>query len=495
MGLWADLKVLYHLNLKPIRGASHRDRLDHFYRHQAKDYDAYRRKLLQGREELFETIAFPERGVWIDMGCGTGSALDFIGNELESLAKGYMVDLCPSLLDVARRRVADRSFQKPPRFRRIMNAIFGNGLFANEGSDWLRQRRLMKTAIEQIPIEHHGEQVTATARSLFDAWAQVPNADLESRMIEMALAIRVRTTLGLSSPGDFASIHQCVLAFMEYFADSMQRPLSFPRWVPTRKNRRIRAAVGHWQGRIKKAIASTPRSTAPFDCLLESLLHVCHSSATEEGSSAMSEKQLLDEVSTWILSGTETMANTLTWACYLFTVYEKPRLLVLQELDKIPSDQPITPADVESLKYTQAFLQEVMRLYPQAYVLGRKSLQPFTMDGYHFPKGTTVILNQWAISRDSRWFDQPLEFQPERWIAEPLKTGHRCSYLPYGGGPRVCIGRALSQLELPLVFAELVRRFHLRIQLTAGDRPQPSLTLRPARGMQATMTAKSSTDA
>lgn len=389
----------------------------------------------------------------------------------------------------------NRSFQKPPRFRRIMNAIFGNGLFANEGSDWLRQRRLMKTAIEQIPIEQHGHQVTATTKTVFDQWSQSPLADLESRMIELALAIRVRTTLGLSSSGDFASIHQCVLAFMEYFADSMQRPLSFPRWVPTRKNRRIRSAVGHWQGLINDAIESTPKSSAPFDNLLESLLQVCYPSETKNGRPAMPKQQLLDEVSTWLLSGTETMANTLTWACFLFSIHKNPRESVLQEVDQIPKGRSLTPADVNFLKYTQAFLQEVMRLYPQAYVLGRKSLQPFIMNGHAFPKGTTVILNQWAISRDSRWFDDPLAFRPERWMSDSPQTCHRYSFLPYGGGPRVCIGRALSQLELPLVFAELVRRFELKIELTEGDRPQPSLTLRPARGMKATMTEKSSTKA
>lgn len=111
MGLWTDLKVLYHLNLKPIRGESHRERLDDFYRHQAQDYDAYRRKLLLGREEMFGKISFPRAGVWIDLGCGTGSALDFVGDELSGLKKVYLVDLCPSLLEVARRRVTEHGLR------------------------------------------------------------------------------------------------------------------------------------------------------------------------------------------------------------------------------------------------------------------------------------------------------------------------------------------------------------------------------------------------
>jgi cytochrome P450 len=120
-----------------------------------------------------------------------------------------------------------------------------------------------------------------------------------------------------------------------------------------------------------------------------------------------------------------------------------------------------------------------MRLYPQAFLIGRKAIEPFRIDDYEFPKRTTVILNQWSIGRDPRWFDDPDDFDPDRWIGDWEARLPSRAYFPYGGGARICMGRSLARLELPLVLAMLVQRFRFALTADAEVRPRPSLTLRP----------------
>jgi cytochrome P450 len=126
-----------------------------------------------------------------------------------------------------------------------------------------------------------------------------------------------------------------------------------------------------------------------------------------------------------------------------------------------------------------------MRLYPQAYIIGRKALAPFMMADFTFPQGTTVILNQWFIGRDVQWFADPLKFDPDRWNDSGADPPPKFAYFPFGGGPRFCAGRTLATMEMPLVLATLAQRFDFQMASKEAAPPNPTLTLRPAPGMRA----------
>jgi cytochrome P450 len=379
----------------------------------------------------------------------------------------------------------NRIFQKSPRFRRIVRTVFGNGLFVNQGATWLAQRRTVQSALDRIPLDRHCENVIETARRTLSGWGPDGETELEPRMTELAFAIRARTTLGMDQTDSIDTMRQCLSGFMDFFADRIRHPFSPPLWVPTPENQRIRSTINHWREFIAKLVLESQCHGEAPDDLLGSLLEL----GRQSEQALMPQNQLRDEIATWLLTGTETLANTFCWTWYLLANHPSEQDRLYQEVDSVLQGKTATRRDLESLKYTQCVLKESMRLYPQAYIIGRKAVAPFTMGEFKFPKGTTVILNQWFIGRDARWFADPLKFDPGRWndAADPPS---KFAYFPFGGGPRFCAGKTLAMMEMPLVMATLAQHFKFEMASTAAAPPQPSLTLRPTPGMRARFVRK-----
>jgi cytochrome P450 len=205
----------------------------------------------------------------------------------------------------------------------------------------------------------------------------------------------------------------------------------------------------------------------------------------EVDQSGMTDRQLRDEVMTLFLAGHETTANALAWTWFLLAQNSEIENRLIHELNTVIGDRWPNVNDVPNLPYTEAVLKESMRLYPPAYAFSRRVLADAEIGGYHVPAGSAVIMSQWVVHRDPRWFDQPNEFRPERWLTEPSQSRPAYAYFPFGGGPRVCIGNTFAMLETILVVAAIAPRF--RFELIAPERikPWPSVTLRPASGMPA----------
>ena len=344
----------------------------------------------------------------------------------------------------------NRIFQKPPRFRRLVRPAFGNGLFANQGASWVQQRRTMQSVLETIDLDEHVAVVARCARTTVASWQNTQDDGLVDRLVELALVIRVRTTLGIDRTDAFNSIHQAVQRFMDYYATSLQSPVGWPRWMPTASNWKMHAALRQWWTAIEHQVDHAASAEATSSHMLSELFRV---------RPAMPRRQLRDELATWLLTGTETTANTLAWACYLLALHPNKQQQLFDELQASCPGCAVQRTDLTRLKFLAGVLSETMRLYPQAYLLGRKSTASFAMDQYQFPKRTTVILNQWSIGRDPRWFDNPSDFDPERWSGDLASRLPRFAFFPFGGGPRICIGRPLAQLDLPIVLAILVQQF------------------------------------
>ncbi len=384
-----------------------------------------------------------------------------------------------------------QKFEKPARFRRIVRHVCGSGLFANDGDDWRRQRRRVQSALHDIPREQYCRTVVRAIEHLLRQWPDDDRQDLFGRMVELALAIRTRTTFGMESAEDFETLGQAIRVFMEFFVATFRNPLSWPLWVPTRGNLRIRAAMRDWWRVMDGAVERVRRVPGDESHVIGSLLTLAEKGAdsASDGSEAakggplsgarMSDRQLRDELATWVLTGTETLANTLSWIWYLLALHPQVRARMAEEARNVLGGRPPQFDDLPRLVYTQCVIDESMRLYPQAYIMGRKSLVPFSVGGYDFPARTAVFLNQWAIGRDPRWWDRPLEFLPERWSDELRERLPRFAYFPYGVGPRTCAGRNFARLELPLVLATIVQQFEFELSPACRVRPLATLTLRP----------------
>jgi cytochrome P450 len=214
----------------------------------------------------------------------------------------------------------------------------------------------------------------------------------------------------------------------------------------------------------------------------------------------MTDAQLHDELLTLFLAGHETTSNALTWTFYLLAQHPDAEARLHAELDAVlgppGAGRAPVPDDVPALPYTRQVLAESMRLFPPAWVIGRRATEAFEIGGYAVPARTVVLTSQWVVHRDPRWFADPLRFDPARWAPEAAAARHRFSYFPFGAGTRVCIGEQFAWTEGVLVLAAVARRWRLR--LAAGElervRPEPIVTLRPRGGVRMRVEARGAGD-
>jgi len=207
-------------------------------------------------------------------------------------------------------------------------------------------------------------------------------------------------------------------------------------------------------------------------------------SQDEDSHDGMTDQQVRDEAMTLFLAGHETTANALTWAWYLISQDAEVERRLQAELDKVLAGRLPAAKDASKLPYTEAIFAEAMRLYPPAWVTGRRALADYKIGDYHIPAGSILLMSQWVTHHDQRFFPDPFTFDPDRWTPELRASRPRFAYYPFGGGPRVCIGEPFAWMEGVLLIATLARKW--RASLVPGHRveTEPLITLRPKYGMR-----------
>ncbi|KST63539.1 cytochrome P450 [Mastigocoleus testarum] len=206
--------------------------------------------------------------------------------------------------------------------------------------------------------------------------------------------------------------------------------------------------------------------------------------AEDENGGKMSEQQLRDEAATMILAGHETTANTLCWTLMLLSRNPQVRAKLQQELEEVLSNKKPTFADYSRLKYTKMVIKESMRLYPAVRELSRQVSQDCELGGYKIPAGCILIMSQWVMHRNSDYFPNPEMFNPQRWAKDLETQLPKGVYFPFGDGQRVCIGKGFALLEAVLLLAAIAQKFELNLLSNDPIIPQPSITLRPEKGIK-----------
>jgi cytochrome P450 len=199
----------------------------------------------------------------------------------------------------------------------------------------------------------------------------------------------------------------------------------------------------------------------------------------------MSDRQVRDEVITLFLAGHETTANALSWIWALLADHPEVEASLHDELDQVLDGRVLTADDAQRLPYTRAVVSEALRLYPPAWTLGRRVRREYYWAGHVMPAGSLVLMSQWIVQRDPRWWPDPERFDPQRWLGGP-NTRPRFAYFPFGGGTRLCIGESFAWTEAILVLATIARRWRLVVDRTHPIEPLPLITLRMRHGLRAT---------
>jgi cytochrome P450 len=359
--------------------------------------------------------------------------------------------------------------------------LFGKGLLTSEGDFWLRQRRLAQPAFHRARIASYAEAMVQYAQKLTGTWMHGEERDVHAEMMGLTLQIVGKTLFGAEVSREVQEVGHSLQALMELNSD-FRRLMLVPAWLPTLTNIRAELAIRRLDRIIYKIIREGRTSGEDRGDLLSLLLR-----AQDDDGSHMSDAQLRDEALTIFLAGHETTAVALSWTWWLLDQHPEIEAKLHAELNLILRGRTPTLDDLPSLRYTEHVITESMRLYPPAWGMARMALEDTELAGYRVRKGSGVTVSQWAVHRDPRWYEAPLEFRPERWEGDLAKRIPRFAYFPFGGGPRQCIGNAFALMETTLVLATIAQQFRFRIVPHHPVVPIASITLRPRYGIRAVM--------
>jgi len=370
----------------------------------------------------------------------------------------------------------NRNFIKD-RAERSGLRFLGSGLLTSEGDFWRHQRRLAQPAFRRERINAYGETMVEDAGQMLETWQDGEVRDVAGEMSRLTLGIVAKTLFGAISDYERETVGSALAVILDRFTGGVL--FKVPERIPTPANLRFRRALRRLEGIIYGIIARRHRDGGNSGDLLSMLL----STRDEETGEGMSDKQLRDEVMTILLAGHETTALNLVWTFYLLAEHPQAEAALLSELEEELGGRPPAVADVPRLRYAGAVVKESLRLYPPAWGFGREALSACEIGGYRVPASTQLIVSQWVTHRDGRFFDRAEEFVPQRWLDGSTEKLPSYAYFPFGGGPRLCIGRSFATLEAILLLATISQRFRLRPAYGAVA-PRPSLSLRPEGGMR-----------
>jgi cytochrome P450 len=371
----------------------------------------------------------------------------------------------------------NRHFIKNFALSFFLQPLLGNGLLLNEGQSWLKQRRLIQPAFSRQRIESYATHMVDMTERMLARWQTGQQRDISMDMFELTMAIAGKTLLDVDVGSRYAEVAQLLEKVMYGFLERMASPIPIPFWVPTPVHLRLKRAIHRLNGILLEMIDERRRAGAHGGDFLSLLI----SARDEDDGSAMTDSQLRDEVMTMFLAGHETTANALTWTLFLLGQHPEIQEQLHDEAAGLLGGRRATAADAARLPLCERVIREGMRLYPPAFVVGRRPREDIVVGGHRLPKETNVLMSQWIVHRDERWYSRPTEFDPSRWEGDWQSRMPKYAYFPFGGGPRICIGNSFAMQEAVLVLATIVERFQLQPITQPPVALQPAVTLRPAQ--------------
>ncbi len=364
--------------------------------------------------------------------------------------------------------------------------IFGKGLLTSEGEAWRKQRRLIQPAFHHERIARYGEAMVAHAERMIAGWRDGEACDIYVEMMRVTLEIVTEELFQVELAGDRDRFASAVNTLLELSSGARMLLPPLLRMVPTRGNLRYIGAARRLDeivyGLIRQRRVGGASVNSASDGLLSALLQV-----RDEAGRPMPEEQVRDEVMTLLLAGHETTAVTLSWTWYLLAQHPEVERKLWEELRRVLQGRSPQPQDLPELPYTERVVKEAIRLYPPIWAMVRNPVKDCEIGGYRVPAGSAVIMSQWVMHRDARFFEAPDRFDPDRWLDESTRKIPKFAYFPFGGGPRTCIGAAFAMMEAVLVLATVAQQYQVRLAPGFVAEPLPTITLRPKQGIAVTL--------
>jgi cytochrome P450 len=368
--------------------------------------------------------------------------------------------------------------------------VFGDGLVTSEGDAWFSQRRTMQPTMHHRYVAAYAETMLDATRQMLSCWCDGQQVDLCAEFSRLTLEIVTRTLFGTTiterEAKDVARVKTVILAGFDCRISSLR--FLIPDTLPFPGHFAYLHAAQQLDEIVYRLIERARRDGSPTDTLLSVLLR-----SQDANGRHMTDRQIRDQVVSLLVAGHETTALTLSWAFVLLAQHPEIEAKLAREAMCGLDGEPLSVDCFNRLSYAASIVDETLRLYPTSWVIARESIAKCRIGPFGIDPGTVVVMSQWVVHRDERFFDNAECFRPQRWTDGLAKRLPRFAYFPFGGGPRACIGDAFARMEMVLLLGTIISQVHLALVPGESVVPHASATLQLNPNPRMIVTRRSNT--
>jgi cytochrome P450 len=369
-----------------------------------------------------------------------------------------------------------------------LKILLGAGLLTSEGEFWRKQRRLAQPAFHREKLAAFVQTMAECTDAMLTRWQQLPTeslarVDLHREMMRLTFHIVGKTLLSMDLDGASKEVGDALDVALHWTNEYVESVVRIPPWVPTANNRRFRRAQKTLDTLV---LGIVERRRADFDAkraVPNDLLQMLLEAKDQDTGEGMSNDQLKHELLTLVLAGHETTANSLSFAQWLLAEHPEAAERIRREFAEVVGGRTVTVGDLSKLTYTTQVIEEAMRIYPPAWAFERQAIADDVLAGHHVAKKTVIGIVPYVMHRNPALYPEPDKFLPERFDKQQSAKRPKHAYIPFGGGPRMCIGNAFAMMEMQVVLPMILRAAHVHKVPDFSLELEPSVTLRPKSGM------------
>lgn len=391
----------------------------------------------------------------------------------------YLVNRPELIREVLTTKV--KSFRKVGRQMNALRKIEGEGLVVSDGDIWTRHRPVVQGSFHARHMQAYARIVVEHTLRRVERWTAGTAFDLAAEMNELALEIIAKVVFGVDLTEQATRLRDAIHVARATMQQEMSSMFVWPDWLPLPGKIRQRRALRVVDNLIWDLIRARKGSADAGDDMLGQMLTAA---ARIQTGPPITDAEIRDEATTLFVAGHDTTSATMAWFWYVVSQHPEVERRIRAELEAALGDRPPTFADLPRLKYLEMAVKESMRLYPASSMLfGREAIEDVELGGYHVRRGSWLFIAPFVVHRDANYFKDPETFDPLRFAPERINDIPPYAYIPFGGGPRICIGNVFAIMEMVLVAATILQKFHIRL-----DQPTPEMelevVLRPKGGLR-----------
>jgi cytochrome P450 len=373
----------------------------------------------------------------------------------------------------------DQNYVRSPVTRQTLEPALGKGLQTAEGEEWRRQRRMMAPAFTARHVQAFAPAIVRHGDRMLERWDDIGEGgvvDIAEEMSELALGIVSEAMFSVVDDPDVAVIGRTVASYLKSIRPTIPDMLNLPHWVPRTTKWRAQMIFARADRIIHRLVEARRRERGPDD-LLSAML------AAEDDGRVATNQEVRDQVATVYFAGHITTSSALAWTFYLLSLHSEVEERFHRELDDVLGGRPPTAADLGRLAYTRMIVDEAIRLYPPVHSMARQAVSDDRLRDTPVPAGSVILVVPWLLHRHRLLWDDPDRFDPDRFSASAIAARPRYAYVPFGAGPRTCIGMNFAMAEAVLLLAHIGQRWRPRLTKDAVIEPVGLIVLRPRFGV------------